>query len=77
MMSTEKHIYSMMIFFHFLNGEICGSTLVSHPDALTCFLRGNIVKIDDNAYVIKDVASAEILISVGGPGVETRLVSLV
>lgn len=67
----------MMIFFHFLNGEICGSTLVSYPDALTCFLRGNIVKIDDNAYVIKDVASAEILISVEGLGVETRLVSLV
>lgn len=67
----------MMVFFHFRNGEIFGSTLVSYPDALTCFLKGSIVKINDKPYVIRDVASTAILIGGGGPGVETRLVSLV
>lgn len=78
MMSTEKHIYSMMIFFHFQQGvEICCSTLISSPDYLTRFTKGNMVKINDKVYVIKDIVSTEISISSEGIGVETCLISLV
>lgn len=68
----------MMIFFHFQQGvEICGSTLISNPDYLTRFTKGNIVKINDKVYVIKDIVSTEISISSEGIGVETCLISLV
>ena len=67
----------MMAFFHFQGGEICGSTLIDSFDFLTHFLKGNLVRINDKTYVIRDVVSTEILINYGGIGVETRLVSLI
>ena len=67
----------MIAFFHFQGGATYFSTLIDSSDFLAHFLKGNLVRINDKIYVIRDVVSTEILINYGGIGVETRLISLI